>query len=167
MLELHDGNSGLIASNNDWKSTRQAAIEASGLAPNNDKESAILATLASGNYTAIVFGAGGTTGVGLIEAYPLDQPQQRLGNNARNPGATLGLVVALARIPHLIRHFLRAVEGAFRPIMLRHWSRSRRGGDWRPTFWLGCGDRILALPLPDKQRRDTQDQKKKRLHGIK
>ncbi len=71
MLELRDGNGALIASNNDWKSTQQDEIEATGLAPSEDKEAAILATLPPGNYTAIVFGAGNTTGNGLVEAYNL------------------------------------------------------------------------------------------------
>jgi hypothetical protein len=72
MLELHDGNGAVISSNNDWKSSQQAAIEGTGIPPINDKESAILATLASGNYTAIVLGVGGTTGVGLVEAYQIE-----------------------------------------------------------------------------------------------
>ena len=70
-LELHDGNGALIASNNDWKGTQQAAIEATGIPPSNDKESAILPTLAPGNYTAIMRGVGNTTGVGLVEVYNL------------------------------------------------------------------------------------------------
>ncbi len=72
MLELRDSNGALVVANDNWKSTQQSAIEATGLAPNDDLESAILATLASGNYTAIVSGVGGTSGVGLVEAYHLD-----------------------------------------------------------------------------------------------
>ncbi len=71
MLELRDGNGALLASNNDWKSTQQDAIEATGLAPSEDEEAAILSTLPPGNYTAIVFGVGDTTGNGLVEAYNL------------------------------------------------------------------------------------------------
>jgi hypothetical protein len=70
-LELHDGNGGLLASNNDWRDTQQTAIEATGLAPSNIKESAILSTLSPGGYTAIVRGAGNTSGVGLVEVYKL------------------------------------------------------------------------------------------------
>ena len=70
-LELHDGNGGLLASNNDWRDTQQTAIEATGLAPSNIKESAILSTLPPGGYTAIVRGVGNTTGVGLVEVYNL------------------------------------------------------------------------------------------------
>ncbi|HEY3663838.1 MAG TPA: plastocyanin/azurin family copper-binding protein [Chthoniobacterales bacterium] len=70
-LELHDGNGALIQSNDNWKDTQQTEIEATGLAPVNDLESAISETLAPGAYTAIVAGKGGTTGVGLVEVYRL------------------------------------------------------------------------------------------------
>ena len=70
-LELHDGTGALIASDDNWKETQQAAIAATGLAPADNKESAILATLAPGSYTAIVRGASNTTGVALVEAYQL------------------------------------------------------------------------------------------------
>jgi hypothetical protein len=69
---LRDGDGVLVMANDNWKSTQQAAIEATGLAPNDDLESAILATLAAGNYTAIMQGLGGATGIGLVEAYHLD-----------------------------------------------------------------------------------------------
>ncbi len=72
MLELRDNNANLVASNNDWKSTQQDDIEDTGAPPTDDKESAILATLPAGSYTAIVSGVGGTTGVGLVEAYHLN-----------------------------------------------------------------------------------------------
>ncbi len=72
MLELRDNNANLVASNDDWKSTQQDDIEDTGAPPTDDKESAILATLPAGSYTAIVSGVGGTTGVGLVEAYHLE-----------------------------------------------------------------------------------------------
>ena len=71
-LELHDGNGMLLASNDNWKDTQEAEIEADLLAPTSDLESAIAATLAPGAYTAIVRGNNGTTGVALVEAYQLD-----------------------------------------------------------------------------------------------
>src|SRR5207245_8451040 len=55
-LDLHDGNGAIIASNDNWKDTQQLEIEATGLAPSDDRESAILAILVQGNYTAIVRG---------------------------------------------------------------------------------------------------------------
>ena len=57
--------------NDNWKDTQQAEIEATGIAPTDDRESAILQTLAPGNYTAIVRGKNDTTGVGLVEVYNL------------------------------------------------------------------------------------------------
>jgi DNA-binding beta-propeller fold protein YncE len=68
-LELYNASGQLIASNNDWKSSQQSAIEATGLAPHDDHDAAILASLPDGNYTAIVKGANGTTGTALVEAY--------------------------------------------------------------------------------------------------
>ena len=70
-LELHDAGGALLMSNDDWKDTQQTEIEAAGLAPTDDRESAILSILPPGAYTAIVRGAGDTTGVGLVEAYNL------------------------------------------------------------------------------------------------
>jgi Chlamydia polymorphic membrane protein (Chlamydia_PMP) repeat len=72
MLELHNGNGALIASNSNWRDTQEAEITATGLAPSNDLESAILRDLAPGPYTAIVRGLNDTTGVALIEAYNLN-----------------------------------------------------------------------------------------------
>ncbi len=72
-LELHDPNGFLIASNDDWRETQQTQIEASGFAPNNDAESAIISTLPPGLYTAIVRGKDGQAGVALAEVY-MGQP---------------------------------------------------------------------------------------------
>ena len=72
-LELHDGSGALITSNDNWKDTQQAAISATGKAPPNDLESAILHTFTPGNYTAIVRGKNNTTGIGLVEAYDIDE----------------------------------------------------------------------------------------------
>jgi len=69
-LNLHDSTSS-IATNDNWKDTQQAAIQATGLAPPNDSESAILITLQPGNYTAILAGKNGTTGIGLVEVYDI------------------------------------------------------------------------------------------------
>src|SRR5437870_4700198 len=73
VLELRDASGNLVSSNDDWvNSSQQSAIAASGLAPSNPLESAILTTLSPGNYTAIVRGVNNTTGIGLAEAYDLD-----------------------------------------------------------------------------------------------
>jgi hypothetical protein len=71
-LELHDGNGALIAFNDDWILSNQfQEIQDSGHAPRNPLESAIIADLAPGRYTAIVQGINNTTGVALVEAYDL------------------------------------------------------------------------------------------------
>ena len=70
-LELHDQDGTLIASNDNWKDTQQAELEAAGLAPTDDRESAILRTFQPGQFTAIVRGVNETTGVGLVEVYDL------------------------------------------------------------------------------------------------
>jgi sugar lactone lactonase YvrE len=71
ILELHDSNGVLIASNDNWKSDQQSEIEATGIPPTNDLEAAIFATLTPGSYTAIESGKNGGTGVGLVEVYNL------------------------------------------------------------------------------------------------
>jgi hypothetical protein len=70
-VELFQG-ANSIQLNDDWKSTQQAAIQATGFAPTNDRESAMLVTLSPGVYTMIVRGKGGATGVGLVEAFLVD-----------------------------------------------------------------------------------------------
>lgn len=71
VLEFHDATGAVIASNDNWRTDDEANIQATGLAPPRDAESAILATLAPGSYTAVVRGANGTTGIGLVEIYDL------------------------------------------------------------------------------------------------
>ncbi len=70
-LELRDVQGTLISSNDNWRDPNEAEIEATGLQPSKDAESAVLETLSAGAYTAIVQGAGATTGVGLVEVYRL------------------------------------------------------------------------------------------------
>jgi len=80
-LELHNAAGALIASNDNWMTTilggiitsdQVQDIRDSGHAPRDPRESAIIATLQPGNYTAIVRGVNSTTGVGLVEVYDLD-----------------------------------------------------------------------------------------------
>jgi hypothetical protein len=71
-LELHDGNGATLASNDNRRSAPNASeIEATGLAPSNDNESAILMPLSPGNYTSIVRRVNNTTGIAVSEAYKL------------------------------------------------------------------------------------------------
>jgi len=70
-LSLFDGNGNVLRNNNNWKDSQQAEIQDTGLAPTNDLESAIVRTLAPGNYTAILSGRNSTSGIGLVEVYDL------------------------------------------------------------------------------------------------
>src|SRR6266536_3034554 len=79
-LELHDGTGALIASNDNWQHTiiggiitsdQRGDIRHSGYAPADGRESAIIADLPAGNYTAIVRGVNDTTGVALVDVYGL------------------------------------------------------------------------------------------------
>jgi hypothetical protein len=70
-LEVHDANGAVVAVNDNWKDSDQANIEATGIPPNNNLESAILGSFAPGPYTAIIAGVGGATGVALVEVYNL------------------------------------------------------------------------------------------------
>jgi hypothetical protein len=71
-LELHDADGATVASNDNWRDSQEAEIEETGIPPTNDAESAVLATLVPAGYTAILRGAGDTTGVALIEVYGLN-----------------------------------------------------------------------------------------------
>jgi hypothetical protein len=80
-LELHDSTGALIASNDNWQHTiiggiittsQVHDITNSGHAPGDPRESAIIAELPAGNYTAIVRGVNNTTGVALVEVDDLD-----------------------------------------------------------------------------------------------
>jgi hypothetical protein len=73
VLELHGPGPFATITNDNWKHTQAAEIQATGIPPTDDLESAIVWTLAPGAYTALVRGNGGASGVGLIEVYDLNQ----------------------------------------------------------------------------------------------
>jgi uncharacterized delta-60 repeat protein len=97
LLEIHDSNGATVAMNNDWKTTQIgglitsdqfAEISATGVAPSNDAESALIVALQPGSYTAVVRGVTNTTGTGVVDAFDLDA-----GSSARLANiATRGLV---------------------------------------------------------------------------
>jgi len=81
ILELHGAGSFQTITNDNWRDTQEAQIKASGIPPTNDLESAIDITLPPGNYTGVILGKGGSTGIGLIEVYDLDTAAvSKLGN---------------------------------------------------------------------------------------
>jgi hypothetical protein len=94
-LELHDSTGALIASNDNWVTTiiggiitsdQVAAIRASGFAPANVMESAMIVNLPPGNYTAIVRGVNNTTGIGLIDVYDLSASTASILGNISTRG---------------------------------------------------------------------------------
>ena len=70
-IDLFDANGVKIAANNNWRDSQAAAITGVGLAPTHGSESAIMADLSPGNYTAVVSGVNGAAGIALVEAYHL------------------------------------------------------------------------------------------------
>jgi hypothetical protein len=73
LLELHDSQGSLVFQNDNWRDVQAQQIIASTVAPTNDRESAIVATLDPGADTAIVRGANNSVGVALVEVYALDR----------------------------------------------------------------------------------------------
>jgi hypothetical protein len=73
VLELHGPEGFVTITNNNWRDTQEAEIQATGIAPTDDLESAIDATLDPGAYTALLTGNGNSSGIALVEAYDLDQ----------------------------------------------------------------------------------------------
>jgi hypothetical protein len=97
-LELHGPGSFGTVTNNNWKDSQQAQIQADGLAPTNDLESAIDATLPPGSYTAVVRGRAGTppAGIALVEVYDLDPAASKLANLSTRAFVGTGSNVVIA-----------------------------------------------------------------------
>jgi len=72
-LELHDGSNAIIATNDNWQQAPNINEIPNGFAPSDPRESVIVTTLAPGNYTAVIKGAHGETGIGIVETYDLTQ----------------------------------------------------------------------------------------------
>jgi hypothetical protein len=70
-LELFDDSGTPVAINDDWQTSQKSEIEEALLPPNDSRESAIFAALRAGNYTAVVRGKNGATGIAVVEAYNL------------------------------------------------------------------------------------------------
>jgi hypothetical protein len=99
VLELHGPGTFVTINNDNWQDdpTQKALIEATGLQPTNNLESAIDARLNAGNYTAIVSGKNNTTGVGLIEVYDLDpSASSKLGNISTRALVSTGNDIVIA-----------------------------------------------------------------------
>ena len=151
-LELRGTGNVLLASNEDWRQTQETEIQNSGLAPKNNFESAIITTLAPGQYTAIVAGNGGTTGAGLLEIYDLSPASDselanistrglvQTGNDVMIGGFILGnssgatRVVVRALGPSLTA---LGISGALQDPMLELWdgngARLATNDEWKDT----------------------------------
>ncbi len=122
VLELHKPN-GSVVTNNNWKDTQEQAIKDSGVAPTNDLESAIVATLdpvdpsvaGSGQYTAVMRGKNGGTGVALLEIFDLDDPAATTSELANL--STRGLVETADNV--LIAGFIVGPPGNDEQILIR------------------------------------------------
>jgi hypothetical protein len=86
-----------IITNNNWRDTQEAEIIATGRAPSNDLEAAIVADLPPGAYTAILAGNAGTTGIGLVEIFDLSMTQEsRLANISTRANVGTGDDIVIA-----------------------------------------------------------------------
>ncbi|MEO5718011.1 MAG: hypothetical protein ABIR29_05505, partial [Chthoniobacterales bacterium] len=75
VLQLIDGEGTTVSVNDNWSDTQASEIGATGLAPTDALESALLVTLPAGNYTALMSDRDGGSGIGLLEIYNLTAPQ--------------------------------------------------------------------------------------------
>jgi hypothetical protein len=80
VLELHDSAGEVLQTNDNWKESQEQEINDTTLPPTDSRESAIVAELGSGSYTAILSGAGSTTGIALVEVYDLAPDNGKIGN---------------------------------------------------------------------------------------
>ena len=87
ILELNDASGALVATNDNWADTQESDVNASGIPPPNELESAIVRTLPPGAYTAVVTGKDGGTGTALIEVYDLSPGSDSTLANISTRGA--------------------------------------------------------------------------------
>jgi hypothetical protein len=80
ILNLLDSSGSIIASNDNWRSDQEQIILETGLAPSDDHEAALIATLSPGSYTAVLGDASNSSGIALFEFYDLDPPSSQLLN---------------------------------------------------------------------------------------
>ena len=113
-LELRDSSGNLLQANDNWKDTQEQTIRDTMLAPSNDLESAIVASLQPGAYTAVVSGKNGTTGIGLVEIYDLQpSPTSKLANISTRGAVGIGQNVMIGGLillgPDPARILFRAI----------------------------------------------------------
>ena len=97
VMELHGPAGFATITNDNWRDTQEAEIQATGIPPTNNLESAIVATLNPGAYTAIVRGKNNTSGVALVEIYDLNQEvASKLANLSTRAFVSTGANIVIA-----------------------------------------------------------------------
>ncbi len=121
VLELRDASGGLIVSNDNWRTGGQeSAILATTIPPSNDLESAIVVFLPTNNlaYTATVHGVNNQTGIGVVEAYDLDQTvDSKLANISTRGFVETGDNVLIGGLIVLGQNPLRVIVRAIGPAL--------------------------------------------------
>lgn len=146
VLELRDSEGALIRSNDNWRNDQEAEINATGIPPGNELESAIVATLPAGNsaYTAIVRGMNDGTGIGVVEVYDLDQAvDSRLANISTRGLVQTGDDVLIGGLIVLGQNSLRVIVRAIGP------SLPVTGALGNPTLELRDGNGVLVAANDD------------------
>jgi hypothetical protein len=152
LLELRDSSGGLIRTNDNWRSDQEAEIIATTIAPSDDLESAIVATLPANDsaYTAIVRGVNDGTGIGVVEAYDLDQAvDSKLANISTRGLVQAGDNVLIGGMIVLGQNSLRVIVRAIGP------SLTVVGALGDPTMELRDGNGAL-LAANDNWRSDQE-----------
>jgi hypothetical protein len=154
VLELYDSGPSQIAFNDNWRDKQEDSIKATGIPPVNDLESAIDATLAPGNYTAIVRGNNGGTGIALVEVYDLDQANGKLANISTRAFVGTGADITIAG-------FILGNQGPAADIVIRGLGPSLAGAGLNnplsnPSLELRNGDGVLLAANNDWQDNPAQ-----------
>jgi acetyl esterase/lipase len=131
-LQLVDSTGHVLGANDNWMEGGQTQdIIATRLAPGDPRESALIANLAAGAYTAIVSGVDGTQNIALVEVYDLDG----------------------AHLPHLLNLSTRGKVDVGEGVMI---AGTIIGGSGSQTLVLrglgpsfGAGPGAIDNPLPD------------------
>jgi hypothetical protein len=156
VLELHGPGAFQTITNNNWRDTQEAQIKATGLPPTNDLESAIDITLVPGSYTGIIRGNGGSTGIGLIEVYDLDQAAASQLSNLSTRG-----FVGSTPGDAIIAGFILGNSNASDRVVIRGLGPSLAGSGvpnvlQNPTLELHNGDGVLLFTNNDWQDNPSQ-----------
>ena len=97
-LELHASDGSTVASNNDWRDSQETELMTSGLAPQNDREAALVTTLAPGTYTVVIREKNGLSGTGVVEVYDISGNSSSKLANISTRGFTDGSNILIGGI---------------------------------------------------------------------